>query len=99
VAAERAAFLRAALQAEDEKATFCMVLTLTGARVSEVFALTHARIDEAAGTINIETLKRRKKGIVRAITVPRELFLRLNMVHQFRKAPQSQDGTRTRLWS
>ena len=99
VATERAAFLNAALQAGGETATFCAVLAFSGARVSEVLALTPERIDEAAGTIVFDTLKRRKRGIVRAIPVPRNLLFYLDGVHKFREAQQLPDGARKKLWS
>jgi integrase len=98
VANERAAFFRAALQAEGKIATFCAVLALSGARVSEVLALTPERLDEAAGTINLETLKRRKRGLIRAVPVPQSLFQFLDSVHGFRSAQQSPESAATRLW-
>lgn len=99
VATERAAFFEAALQAGGKTATFCMVLALTGARVSEVLALSSERLDEAAGAINLDTLKRRKSGVVRAIPVPKELFHYLDGIHSFRSAQQSLDEAGIRLWT
>lgn len=99
VATERAAFLQAALQTKGKTATFCAVLVFSGARVSEVLALTPERLDEVAGTINFETLKRRKRGVVRAIPVPRNLFLYLDGVHKFREAQLHPDKARKRLWT
>lgn len=98
VAKERAAFLHAALQAEGTTATFCAVLAFSGARISEVLALTPERLDEAAGTINFETLKRRKRSIVRAIPMPNSLFQLLDTVHQFRDTQLSRDAAEERLW-
>jgi integrase/recombinase XerD len=99
VATERAAFLQAALQAGGKTATFCAVLTFSGARVSEVLALTPERLDEAQGTINFETLKRRKKGITRAVPMPRNLFMYLDGVHHFRKAQLDPKAANKRLWT
>jgi integrase/recombinase XerD len=99
VATERAAFLQAALQAGGKTATFCAVLTFSGARVSEVLALTPERIDEAQGTINFETLKRRKKGITRAVPIPRNLFMYLEGVHHFRDAQRDTATATRRLWT
>lgn len=48
---------------------------LTGARVSEVRALTVTSIDLATDSIVIECLKRRRRGIYRAVPVPREIIL------------------------
>jgi integrase len=41
-------------------------------RISEVLALTPAAIDIESGVANIETLKRRKRGIVRQVPLPRD---------------------------
>jgi integrase len=95
---EREAFLRAALRAGGKTASFCAVLALTGARISEVLALTPERIDEANGSINIETLKRRKRGITRAVPVPRELLLYLDGVHDYREAQQDPRRSSRLLW-
>lgn len=99
IATERCAFLQAASCAGGQTATFCTVLAFTGARVSEVLALTPERLDEASGTINFETLKRRKKGVYRSIPVPRHLFQFLNAVHSFREAQRSSETARARLWT
>ncbi len=96
---ERTAFLRAALTAGGQTATLCAVLTFTGARISEVLALTPLDLDEANGTINVETLKRRKRGIIRAVPVPRELFLYLDGVHGWQEARDHAIGANRRLWT
>jgi site-specific recombinase XerD len=49
-------------------------MAFTGARISEVLALTAGRIDAADEAIIFETLKQRKKGIFRAVPVPRGLM-------------------------
>lgn len=79
---ERKAFVSAALKRESRQASFCVTLALTGARISEVLAITADRIDLASATIAIETLKRRQRGIFRAIPVPRELVELLSVLHQ-----------------
>src|ERR1700759_3108574 len=56
-ASERGAFLRAALLTRGKVGSFCAVLTLCGARISEVLALTPERIDDTNCTITFETLK------------------------------------------
>src|SRR5690349_15152180 len=53
---ERDRFLQAALDVKGPTASFCAVLGLTGARISEVLALTPARIDESNCSINFMTL-------------------------------------------
>ncbi|HWA92078.1 MAG TPA: site-specific integrase [Rhizomicrobium sp.] len=95
---ERAAFLRAAYALGAETATFCAVLSFTGARVSEALALTPLDLDEVNGTINIRTLKQRKTGAVRDVPVPRELFPFLDGVHLWRAARQDLASVNRRLW-
>jgi integrase/recombinase XerD len=56
----------------------------SGGRISEVLALTPAAIDIESGVANIETLKRRKRGIVHQVPLPRDSLRELN--HFFRMA-------------
>lgn len=91
---ERAAFIRAAIRTGGPTGTFCAVLALSGARISEVLALTPDRVDKANRAIVFETLKRRERGIFRAVPVPRELIDFLDSVHDLKR-----DDKRTaRLW-
>ncbi|MEI9887754.1 MAG: tyrosine-type recombinase/integrase [Rhizomicrobium sp.] len=91
--AERAAFLLAAVAANPSTSTFCLTLALTGARISEVLALTPERLDRSEGTIVLETLKRRRKGVFRAVPVPGELLSYLATVHDLPRHPPKE-----RLW-
>jgi site-specific recombinase XerD len=68
-------------------------LALTGARISEVLALTADRLDQSEGTIILETLKRRRRGLFRAVPVPRELLSYLATVHDLPRHPLNE-----RLW-
>lgn len=68
-ARERLAFAHAACTAGNTVKTFCLTLAVTGARLSEVLALTSSRIDTADETIVFETLKQRKGGVFRAAPV------------------------------
>jgi len=95
---ERWAFLEAALDIGGAVATFCAVLAFTGARISEVLALSPERLDEANGAINIETLKRRQRGIIRAVPVPLKLFDLLDAIHDFRAAHRDVSRAHSRLW-
>ena len=72
--AERANFISLAGDAPPHIAGLCLTLAYTGARISEALALTGSRIDPATGTIILETLKRRRKGMFRAVPVPNELI-------------------------
>jgi integrase/recombinase XerD len=57
-------------RAGTRSADFCGTLLYTGCRISEALGLTADRIDLKARRIVFESLKRRKKGIYRAVPVP-----------------------------
>jgi len=78
---ERKEFLRAAETAPCEVRTFCATLAHSGCRISEALALTAARVDLGAGVLVFESLKKRRKGIYRAVPVPPQLLETLNDVH------------------
>jgi integrase/recombinase XerD len=81
VAAERNGFVAAALAEGGAVASFCTTLAITGARISEVLALTPDRVDFGDRAIVFETLKQRKRGIFRAVPVPAELLKLLELTH------------------
>ncbi|WP_407950146.1 tyrosine-type recombinase/integrase [Parvibaculum sp.] len=95
---EREAFIGAAHSLRPEAETFCLALVYTGARISEILALTPEHIDTGAGIIIIESLKKRRRGVFRAVPVPTHFLARLEAVHGLHDA-QSDLGRRTeRLW-
>jgi integrase len=98
VADERRRFLSAALDEGGRVGSFCATLALTGARISEVLALTPDRIDTAARAIVFETLKRRKRGIFRAVPVPRELLVLLEATHELSTSIADLGDRHARLW-
>jgi integrase/recombinase XerD len=98
VPSERWAFFEAAIEVGGETGTFCAVLAFSGARISEVLALTPERVDDGNSALNFETLKRRRRGVIRAVPVPRKLLDLLDSVHQYRAAQVDNDRARTRLW-
>ena len=69
-AGERASFLREAELVDRQVRTLCMALAYAGCRQSEALALTVDRVDLAAGALVIESLKKRRTGIYRAVPVP-----------------------------
>lgn len=97
-AAERAAFLAAAATAPREVRTFCAVLHSTGARLSEALALSPRRIDLADKVIVMETLKKRRSGIHRAVPAPDALLDLLDMVHGIREAQKRPRLLDAPLW-
>ncbi len=101
---ERARFLQTCLNVKGSAGSFCAVLALTGARLSEVLALTPERIDEVNQSINFGTLKQNKKQKdlvrpTRAVPVPQQLFLFLDREHHFREAQYDPKRARERLWT
>jgi integrase/recombinase XerD len=96
--AERRRFIRAARRAPLDVQLFCLVLMLTGGRISEVLALTPAAIDIEAAVASITTLKRRKQGIVRQVPLPRSVIGELNHVFHLRRRQRDPDSAYGRIW-
>ena len=98
-AGERAAFLREAERADRQVRTLCMTLAYAGCRLSEALALTADRIDLAAGALVIESLKKRRTGVYRAVPVPPALLDALDLVHGIREQHARRGkGRGERLW-
>jgi integrase len=97
-AAERRRFIKAARRAPLEIQLFCLVLSLSGGRISEILALTPAAIDIDSGVANIITLKRRKRGIVRQVPLPRGVLSELNHVFNIRRRQRDPDSASQRIW-
>lgn len=95
---ERTAFLNAAERMPPEVRTFCLTLAYTGARVSELLALTPRRFDFAARLVVIESLKKRRRGVYRAIPVPATLLAELDHVHALELARQDDVLAERRIW-
>src|SRR5215207_7426708 len=94
---ERRAFVAAAAKAPREVRTFCGVLHATGCRISEALALTAQQIDLSGRVVVFESLKKRKRGVFRAVPVPPDLLDTLDMVHGLREA-QRRVQTKVLLW-
>jgi integrase/recombinase XerD len=84
-AAERRRFLESAQGLPPSERLFCLMLAWSGARISEVLALTPAAIDLDGGVACIETLKRRKRGIIRQVPLPDGLLRDLARVFRLRR--------------
>lgn len=95
---ERNAFLAAASQMPPEVRTFCRTLAYTGARISEVLAITPRRIDVDVRVVVIESLKKRRRGIYRAVPIPTALIEELNCTHDIKEANRHADRIDERLW-
>src|SRR3954464_13351704 len=96
---ERDAFLRAAEQADRQVRTLCMTLAFAGCRLSEALALTVDRVDLVAGLLVLESLKKRRSGIYRAVPGPPALLEALDLVHGIRELQARRGkGRGVRLW-
>src|ERR1039458_1589605 len=97
--AERQDFIRASEAALQQIRTFCGTLVHTGCRISEALALTADRVDLDDGVVIIESLKKRRKGIYRAIPVPPAFLDTLTTVHDLRATRSGPDAGRSvHLW-
>jgi integrase/recombinase XerD len=101
---ERKKFLAAADQEERQQVrTFCYVLAHTGCRISEALHLVGERIDFDGGAIVFESLKKRKRGVYRAVPVPPKVLDMLEMVHGLKDKKKKPSGTKEKprppLWA
>jgi integrase/recombinase XerD len=96
---ERSAFLGTAERRPPEVRTFCRTLAYSGARISEVLALTPRQIDRPAGVIIVESLKKRRRGIYRALPVPAELLDELEHVHDIRERQADPNRSTAPIWN
>ena len=83
---ERLAFLEAAKKQNRDVRTFCTVLHDTGCRLSEALALTPRSFDFDNQSVIFETLKKRHRGIFRAVPVPSASLDTLNVAFDLLRA-------------
>ena len=69
----------------------------TGCRISEALALTAQQIDLSGRVVVFESLKKRRRGVFRAVPVPPELLDTLDMVHGIREVQRRGRATAL-LW-
>ena len=93
---ERSRVLAAMEALDPERSLFALVLAWTGARVSEVLALTPASFQLESAVVTIVTLKRRKPSI-REVPIPPALMRRLQHCFSLRRSQRTGDVT-GRLW-
>ncbi|MDF0522827.1 site-specific integrase [Bradyrhizobium yuanmingense] len=93
---ERQRVLAAMETLEPEQSLFALVLAWTGARISEVLALTPSSFQLESGVVTIITLKRRKH-VVREVPIPPDLSERLEVTFSLRRLQEGADAMR-RLW-
>lgn len=97
-ASERAAFLNAAARQPASVRTFCRLLVYSGARISEILALTPRQIDLTAGVVIIESLKKRRRGMFRAVPLPPALLAEIDEAHGIRQAQANSCADRIWKW-
>ncbi|WP_084253680.1 tyrosine-type recombinase/integrase [Sphingomonas pituitosa] len=95
---ERTAFLKAAEHFDLKTLTLCWLISSTGCRISEALSLTSASIDVHAKLVIIECLKKRRRGVFRAVPVPSELINLLIDAHNLR-SHLAQGAEALRLWT
>lgn len=97
--AERQEFLLAAAAIPGAVHTFCGTLAYAGCRISEALALTADRVDINDGVLVFESLKKRRRGVFRAVPVPPDFLNRLYLVHDLGTLQARPDrGRGVRLW-
>lgn len=97
-AEERRRFLQAADAAPAPVRLFCGVLFWGGCRISEALALTADRFDLDDGVVAFETLKRRRRGVIRQVPLPAELMHRLDLEFGLRSRQRDPRRASGRLW-
>ncbi len=96
---ERRDFIAAAASSLQLIGTFCGTLAHTGCRISEALALTADRVDIEDGVLIFECLKKRRRGVYRAVPVPPAFLAVLDEVHGLKILRHSPDqGRNVRLW-
>jgi integrase len=96
---ERRVVLEAAKEFPRTVRTFTGTHIYTGCRISEALALTIDRVDLSDRCLVFESLKKRQRGIYRAVPVPASFIDELDMVHGIREAQRKPGGGKgIRLW-
>lgn len=97
-AAERERFLLALNSAPPRKRLFCGIMFWAGSRISETLALTADAFDLDDGVVGFETLKRRKRGLVRQVPLPDQLLRDLESEFSLRASQRDALLAAERLW-
>jgi len=97
-ATERRRFVKASARLPREERLFCLVLLWSGSRISEALSLTPAAIDLDACTATFETLKRRRRGVIRQVPLPHDVVRELSRCFGIRRAQLDPGRARQRLW-
>ena len=98
-AEERRRFILAARTTSPRVRVFCLVLAWSGCRISEALAITPAAVDLDAGTISLETLKKRTRGVVRQVPLPSSVLRELDRAFDIRRCQHDPILASRRLWT
>jgi integrase/recombinase XerD len=96
--AERRRFIEFAKRAPPKARLFCLTLGYSGARISEVLALSPAALDIESGVAMLLTLKRRKAGICRQVPLPPDLISELDRAFGLHELQGRPELAGLRLW-
>jgi integrase len=94
---ERSRVLAVMQSLDSERALFCLMLAWTGARVSEILALSPRSFQVESGLVTIVTLKRRKP-CVREVPIPPLLMQSLVRAFDLRRRSVDQSGAHKPIW-
>src|ERR1700748_1721595 len=94
---ERGRVLAAAEKLDEAPCLFTLVLAWTGARISEILALTPSSFQLDTSVVTIVTLKRRK-FTVREVPIPPWLSARLDRHFGLRRMQRGEHSAQQRLW-
>jgi integrase/recombinase XerD len=96
--AERWRFIAAAREAPMKARHFCLTLGYSGARISEVLAVTPAAIDVESCALCIQTLKRRRAGVFRHVPLPSHLLSELECAFSICQSQRDPETANERIW-
>ena len=96
--AERRRALATMAELDPDEALFAQTLAWTGARVSEVLALTPSSFQIESGIVAIQTLKRRR-FVIREVPIPATLATAIEEQFELAAAQRDPEATNRRLWA
>lgn len=98
-ASERRRFIVAVRTMHPNVRVFCLLLAWSGCRISEALAITPAAVDLDAGTVSLETLKKRARGVVRQVPLPSSILRDMDRMFDLRTRQQDPSLATRRLWA
>lgn len=96
--AERRRFMKALDETPPLVRLFCLTLMWSGCRISEALAITPVAIDLDDGSLSLNTLKKRVRGVVRQVPLPPTLLNELDRIFELRARQHDPESARRPLW-